>query len=137
MMKRMLTLIFILNLFASVLKAPIYPVAYITREEGIRDQRLLNTVIQVESGGNPLQINYSEMAVGLLQIREIMLKEVNRLVGYEKYTVKDCLDSLKSIEIYWIVQNYHNPANEIFKGCQVWNGISKKNKYYKKIQAQL
>jgi hypothetical protein len=66
-----------------------------------------------------------------------MLKEVNRLVGYEKYTVKDCLDSLKSIEMFWIVQNYWNPANEIKKGCQVWNGISKKNKYYAKIQKLL
>lgn len=128
----------ILLLFISVhLPAPGSGTAYLLRHEGLKDQRLLNAIIQVESGGDPLQVNYREQALGLLQIRPIMLKEVNRIAGYEKYTTKDCLDSLKSIEIYWAVQNYHNPSNDFRRGAIIWNGKGKTNRYWRKVKNQL
>jgi hypothetical protein len=133
-MKRMTLTILILNLFFSILTAPPDPVVYIADNPGIRDQRLLNAIIQVESGGNSLQINFSEQAIGLLQIRKVMLNEVNRIVGYEKYTIKDCLDSLKSIEIYWTVQSFWNPTNDFKTGAIIWNGRSKHNHYWNKVK---
>jgi hypothetical protein len=132
---RKMILITVISLFCSLLTAPPNQNVWIVQSEGMKDQALLKAIIQVESNGNPMQINFYESALGLLQIRPIMVGEVNRIVGYEKYTVKDCLDSLKSIEIYWQVQNYWNPTNDVIKGCQVWNGKSRNNEYLKKIIA--
>jgi hypothetical protein len=110
---------------------------YIADINPLKDQRLLNAIIHVESGGNPLQVNFGEQAMGLLQIRPVMLREVNRIIGYNKYTTKDCLDSLKSIEMFWIVQTYHNPANELKTGAIVWNGKSIHNHYWQKVKQLL
>ena len=126
--------ILIIALFSIELTAPPYPVMYIADNKPLKDQRLLNAIIQVESRGNPLQVNFGEQAIGLLQIRKVMLNEVNRIAGYEKYTVKDCLDSLKSIEMYWTVQSYWNPTNDFKTGAIVWNGRSKHNHYWNKVK---
>lgn len=137
----MISLIFILNLFTCVVTAPMYPVAYITSREPLKYQRLLHAIIQIESRGDPDAINWDEHAMGLLQIRPIMIEEANRILRLQgktqSCTLTDALDSMKSIQIYWIVQNFHNPSNDVKIGCRVWNGKSVKNKYYKKIQAQL
>jgi hypothetical protein len=100
----------------------------------MRDETLLRAIIQVESGGNPDIINFKEQAIGLLQIRDVMLKEVNRIVGYEKYSPKDCLDSLKSIQMYWLVQDCHNPSGDYYTGARLWNGKSRRNLYWKKVK---
>jgi len=136
MVKKMVTLL-ISILFSLNLAAPVFRQCDILVGPGLRDETLLRAIIQVESKGRPDIINFGEQAIGLLQIRDVMLKEVNRIAGYEKYTVKDCLDSLKSIEMFWVVQTYHNPSGNVFKGCEVWNGRSKKHKYYYKVKQQL
>lgn len=124
----------ILFLISARLFAPAPNSLVIIQAEAVKDNSLLLAIIQIESGGGPYKINFQEQAIGLLQIRKIMLKEINHIVGYDKYTVKDCLDSLKSIEMYWVAQSCHNPEYDLKRACLVWNGKSRNNKYYEKVK---
>jgi len=103
---------------------------------------LVNAIIHVESRGDIHAHNVSEDAVGVLQIRPIMVKEVNRVLGFDKYTLQDRWDKQKSIEMFNVIrQNTPNPTNE--KIARNWNGGPngyKKNstlKYWQKVKKQL
>jgi hypothetical protein len=56
-------------------------------EEPIIEDPLIAAIIQVESGGDTLAYNSKEDAVGCLQIRPIMVREVNRLLGKDSFTL--------------------------------------------------
>lgn len=103
---------------------------------------LVNAIIYVESRGDVNAHNVSEDAVGVLQIRPIMVKEVNRVLGFDKYTLQDRWDKQKSIEMFNVIrQTTPNPTNE--KIARNWNGgpngYKKKStlKYWQKVQQQL
>jgi len=49
--------------------------------ESAKYGQLVDAIIQVESGGNPCAYNKSEKAVGVLQIRPIMVDDFNRIYG--------------------------------------------------------
>lgn len=113
----------------------------------------VEAVIQVESRGNDLAYNERENAVGCLQIRPIMVKEVNRVLKTNKsnltFTLNDRWDRQKSIDMFDII------ADEIY--CCVglsqmeffeivarkWNGGPSGHKktatieYWNKIKKQL
>ncbi len=135
-MKKML-IVFLLFAFIRTF-APEASTLMLLEGEILKDQRLLMAIIEVESKGNPDIINFNEQALGLLQIRPVMIDEINRILREQgkikSFTLTDALDSTKAIEMYWIAQNYHNPANDVKRGCEVWNGKSKTNKYYKRIK---
>lgn len=103
---------------------------------------LIHAIIHVESRGNIHAHNVSEDAVGVLQIRPIMVKEVNRVLGFDKYTLIDRWDKQKSIEMFNVIrQTTPNPTNE--KIARNWNGGPngyKKNstlKYWQKVKKLL
>lgn len=103
---------------------------------------LIDAVIHVESRGDINAHNVGEDAVGVLQIRPIMVQEVNRVLGFDKYTLQDRWDKQKSIEMFNVIrQNTLNPTNE--KVARNWNGGPngyKKNstlKYWQKVKNQL
>ncbi len=103
---------------------------------------LLAAIIHVESRGDVNAHNVCEDAVGVLQIRPIMVKEVNRILRFDKYTLQDRWDKQKSIEMFNVIrQHTPNPTNE--KIARNWNGGPngyKKNstlKYWQKVQQQL
>ena len=52
---------------------------------------------------------------GVLQIRPIYVRECNRLIGYEKYTLDDRFDSVKSVEMFEVIQDHYNPEKSIEK----------------------
>ena len=82
---------------------------------------LIDAIIYVESRGDSMAYNKREDAVGVLQIRPIMLREVNRLLGYDKYKLSDRWNIAKSKEMFNIVKaNIKNPTNE--RVARVWNG---------------
>ena len=83
-------------------------------------QRLLNAIIHVESRGNPKAINRKENAVGILQIRPIMLRHVNRLTG-SNYKLKDRYDPDKSIAMFDSLMKYSNPSYAVDTACMLWN----------------
>ena len=67
----------------------------------------VSAVIYVESRGNDSAYNKSEEAVGCLQIRAIMVREVNRKLSIWnapfRYTLDDRWDRQKSIEMFEIM----------------------------------
>ena len=103
---------------------------------------LIDAIIYVESRGNTKAYNISEDAVGCLQIRPIMLKEVNRLLGYNKYKLSDRWSKDKSIEMFNVIKEHTtNPTDEKLarNWNGGWNGYKKKStlKYWYKVKQQL
>jgi len=103
---------------------------------------LIDAIIHVESRGDSMAYNAGEDAVGVLQIRPIMMREVNRLLGYNKYTLDDRWSKSKSIEMFNVIkQHTTNPTNEILarNWNGGWNGYKKKStlKYWQKVKTQL
>lgn len=127
-----LTLLIIFLSFSGILKAPEAKTIFLRADMPLRDETLLNAIIQVESQGNPLAVNFKEQAYGIIQIRQVMIDEVNRLGG--NYTLQDAFDVEKSKEIFWKIQAHHNPTGDYRKGARIWNGRSKSNKYWTKVE---
>jgi hypothetical protein len=63
-----------------------------------------------------------ENAVGILQIRPIMVRACNQIAGYNKYTLKDRNDSIKSVEMFFLFQDRHNLEYNFERACYLWNG---------------
>ena len=111
---------------------------------------LLEALIQVESRGNENAVgdrHLSRPSVGVLQIRPIMVREVNRILKKhkvkKKYTLEDRYSREKSIEMFYIWQSYHLPdsSDEVIARC--WNGGPKGWKrnstlhYWNKVQKEI
>ena len=75
----------------------------------------------VESKGDNMAYNEREDAVGLLQIRPIMVREANRLLGEEAFTLADRWEPLESIDIFCTVMEHHNPKLDIDRTIDIWN----------------
>ena len=103
---------------------------------------LIDAIIYVERRGDTKAHNIKEDAVGCLQIRPIMLREVNRLLGYNKYKLADRWSKAKSIEMFNVIkQHTTNPTNEKLarNWNGGWNGYKKQStlKYWHKVKEQL
>lgn len=117
----------------------------------IKDEYLVSALILVESRGNDSAIGDRHLvgneAVGALQIRPIMVREVNRILKIQKsnkrFTLKDRFERDKSIEMFYIWKNYHHKDNTAEIIARNWNGGPKgyKNnrteKYWSKVEQQL
>jgi hypothetical protein len=125
------------------LKAPSKPIKQV-------DTRLVEALIQVESRGNDSCIGDRHLiipSIGCLQIRPIMVREVNRILNIlgenKQYNNKDRYSRIKSIEMFNIWRGFHHKDhdNEIIARC--WNGGPKgwKHKatlhYWYKVQKAL
>ena len=104
----------------------------------IRDV-LIEAIMQVESGNDTLAYNSKEDAVGCLQIRPIMVREVNRLVGKDSFTLQDRWSKAKSIQMFNILRSHLKGASDE-QIARVWNGgYNGKNnpktlQYWKKVK---
>lgn len=112
---------------------------------------LVDAMIMVESGGNDSAIGDkhlgSQYAVGALQIRPIMVKEVNRILKLKgskhRYQLKDRYDRDKSIEMFTIWYEFHHNDNDFEAIARTWNGGTngvknpKTYSYWKKVEQQL
>ena len=107
------------------------PIAEVVAEELISEQdqdwmNFVEAVIWKESRGDASAIGDSGKAVGVLQIHPIMVREANRIMDLKKedkahYTYNDRYDRQKSIEIFNIVQGYHNKERDFAKALDIWN----------------
>lgn len=105
---------------------------------------VINAIAQVESGGNPKAVSKSGTYVGLLQIAPICVSECNRIVGKNKFTYNDRYSKEKSIEMFIVFQEYHNPEGNMEKAIRLWNSGDKncmKNKskteaYYRRVMSK-
>ena len=105
--------------------------------------KLIDAVIMVESSDNDNAHNLSEDAVGCLQIRPIMVREVNRLLkrrGEERrYTLEDRWSRQKSIEMFLVynfrITNFEEQARRWNGGA---NGMNKTAtiKYWNKVKTK-
>lgn len=75
----------------------------------------------VESNDNPKAINHRENAVGLLQIRPIMVEQANMIVGEDIYELSDREDSLVSLGIFHTIMSELNPELDVDKAIDIWN----------------
>lgn len=73
----------------------------------------LQILIAVESNGDPKAFNAREQAAGILQIRPIMVKDVNRIRGAEVFTDGDRWDPAKSIEIATAYLTHYGTAKRL------------------------
>ena len=81
---------------------------------------LIEALIQVESEGNRFAVGKAN-DVGVLQITPIYLKEVNRILQEDVYTLSERTDIDKSIEMFEIYQSRHNPSKNIEKAIMLHN----------------
>ena len=108
----------------------------------IPKNNLIDAIIYVESRGDVNAYNAKENAVGCLQIRPIMLREVNRLLGFDKYKLADRWNKSKSIEMFKVIKEHTtNPTDEKLarNWNGGWNGYKKQStlKYWHKVKEQL
>ena len=89
-------------------------------------ETLVDALILVESGGNPNAYCKKEKAVGCLQIRPIMLREVNRILRKQKstkrFSLEDRWDCGLSKEMFYIWRNYHHEDSSDEVIARNWNG---------------
>lgn len=105
---------------------------------------LIGAIIQVESSGDDSAYNKSEDAVGCLQIRPIMVREVNRLLKKRKsskqYTLLDRWSRGKSIEMFLV---FTKNISKFEAKARCWNGGPKGMnrsatiKYWNKVKKEL
>jgi hypothetical protein len=120
------------------------PIEPITPKEVQRvPQDIVMSMIQVESNGNDSAYNKSEEAAGCLQIRPIMVREVNRILrkngDIRRFKLKDRWDRDKSLQMFWVWRDYHHPNSTDEVIARNWNGgpngYNKKSteKYWNKV----
>jgi len=111
-----------------------------------KPKSLVDALILVESAGNPNAFNKKENAVGCLQIRPVMVREVNRILRKQnndkRFTKKDRWDCGLSREMFYIWCNYHHKVSNDEMIARNWNGGPKGYKkqstehYWHKVQSQ-
>jgi len=117
----------------------------------ITEEDLIMALIQVESRGNDSAVGDRHIkggeAVGALQIRPVMVREVNRILKLKKsdkrFKLSDRYDRDKTLEMFYIWKNYHHNDSDFETIARNWNGGPrgyKRNstiRYWKKVEKQL
>lgn len=109
---------------------------YVEGEELSEWEILQMAIAKTESEYNPEAMG-SSGDLGVFQITEIFVHEVNRLLGKEGYTHLDAFDVEKSIEMFNIVQDGHNPDKSISKAIAVHNPGGNSIGYGKRVYQNL
>ena len=116
------------------------PISVGAQKEKFDWSPVVDAIIQVESKGNPKAI--SKDCVGVLQIRPVLVQDVNEFLRIKKskkrFTLKDRLSVKKSKEMFTLYQKRYNPTNNVEKAIRLWNGgcgysVTKTEKYYRKV----
>lgn len=112
---------------------------------------LIQALIQVESNGienikGDLHLKGGP-SIGVLQIRPVMVREVNRILKIlkikKRFKLKDRYDREKSIEMFVIWRDFHHPDGDFETIARNWNGGPKGYlkprtvKYWMKVQKEL
>ena len=118
---------------------------------GLSERDLVSALILVESRGNDSAVGDRHIvggeAVGALQIRPIMVREVNRILKIQKsdkrFKLKDRFDREKTLEMFYIWKNHHHKDSDFEKIARNWNGgprgynNPRTEKYWAKVQKEL
>lgn len=114
---------------------------------------LLSAMMMVESGGNPLAVNQKEDAVGPLQIRPIMLEDINRILSSDLYTLDDRYSVILSFQMAELFFTHYTTHHKLYTGedttpemlARWWNGgyqgwlnnPSATDAYWEKVKKQI
>lgn len=116
------------------------PISMTAQKETYDWSKVIDAIIQVESKGNAKAV--SKDCVGVLQIRPILVQDVNEYLKIKKskkrFTLKDRFSTEKSKEMFTLYQKRYNPTNDVEKAIRLWNGgcgysVAKTEKYYQKV----
>lgn len=105
---------------------------YVEGEELDEWTILQMAIAKTESEYNPEAMG-SSGDLGVFQITEIFVHEANRLLGKEVYNHLDAFDIERSIEMFNVVQEGHNPDKSISKAIAVHNPGGNSIGYGKKV----
>jgi len=135
-MKKM-TILLLFLFFCVRATAPEFKTLIILRTDEIKPyERLWKAVCQVESSGNPFAYNKEEDAVGISQIREIRIRDYNKLTG-KNYKLSEMFDPVKSKEVFMYYASKFSTHN-IERIAKRWNGSGPLTEiYWKKIKIKL
>ena len=110
------------------------------------DSTIVNALIMIESSGNDRAHTLSEDAVGCLQIRRTMVRDINRILKRQgspiRYSYKDRWIRSKSIEMFNIYCGHYNLTSPEYQ-ARCWNGGPKGYKkgatkrYWSKVKSIL
>ena len=116
----------------------------------VKPIELVEALIIVESQGNDSAIGDTHLgapSVGVLQIRPIMVREVNRILKLKKtklrFKLRDRFDRDKSIEMFTIWKEFHHKDSDFETIARNWNGGPNGYKrsstlhYWKKVENEL
>ena len=116
----------------------------------VPDSTLVYALIMVESRGKDSCVGDKHLiipSIGCLQIRPIMVREVNRILKKQKDTLrfkyKDRWSRKKSIQMFYIWKDFHHLNSSDEKIARNWNGGPKGYKrkrtlqYWQKVQKEL
>jgi len=104
---------------------------------------LLRAIATVESGNNPNAFNASENAAGLYQIRPIYLKDVNRIVGHDEFTLADRYEPERAEQMVRIYFGHYGKGKSLEQLARIHNGGPRGDKkestksYWLKVQEVL
>lgn len=139
----------------AVITLALFAVAMTPANESVLVKDLFyKSIVWVESKGSTTA-KTRDGSLGIVQIRPVMVKEVNRICREqgreERYTLNDRLDPKKSYEMFWIYQDFYHPEinwenitlAEMEVMAKRWNGgpngHKKKStkKYWRKVSKKL
>mgnify|MGYP003603510838 FL=1 len=91
------------------------------KKDTLSDYQILQlALIYTESEGNPLAIGKNQ-DLGCMQITPIYVEEVNRILKDTLYHHTDAFYPKKSLEMFSVVQDYHNPEHDVDAGIRLHN----------------
>jgi hypothetical protein len=128
-------LLILLVLMPAVLFAPTPHRAFLVALSPIeRYYPMFTAVATVETQGNAFKVNILEGAYGILQIRQCMLNDYNRITK-SNYSLRDCFSVPVSRRIfYWHCCRYR----DIETAARRWNGRGRQTDiYWQKIKQAL
>ena len=94
--------------------------------------KLVMAIAMTESSFNPDALGIAG-DTGILQLREIYVREVNRLYGTD-YKIEDAYDPAKSLELFFLMQQHYNPNSDIDTAIYYHN---KSPQYIKRVKRNL
>ncbi len=111
---------------------------------------LIAALMRVESGGSTsLATPGPRGEVGCLQIRPVVIRDLNRIAGRQRFTMADRLDRSRSVEIFNAYVYHYATAERIGREptledmARIWNGGPRGYRkpetaaYWQKVRAEM
>lgn len=96
----------------------------VNNSDDIEWRNLLMAIVMTESRFNP-STEGKHGDKGIFQQTPIYVKEVNRILGEDRYTAEDAFDIEKSVSMFNIVQGYHNKEKDPDRAIYLQNKKAK------------